>query len=52
MGKKVELSEYLAELGRKGGKATAMNRTAEQRQQHARKAAQARWAQKTKKSSQ
>jgi hypothetical protein len=42
------LSEHLARLGRKGGKATAQRRTKEERQQAARKAVQARWA-KTKK---
>jgi hypothetical protein len=31
------------QLGRKGGKATAKNRTAEERKEHARKAARARW---------
>jgi hypothetical protein len=31
-------------LGRRGGKATAENRTAEQRSEAARKAVQARWA--------
>jgi hypothetical protein len=30
-------------LGRKGGKASAKNRTPKQRKEHARKAAQARW---------
>jgi hypothetical protein len=33
-------------LGRRGGKATARKMTAEQRQESARKAAQARWAKK------
>jgi hypothetical protein len=32
------------ELGRRGGKATARKRTAEQRAEQARKAAEARWA--------
>jgi hypothetical protein len=32
------------QLGRKGGKASAKKRTAEERKEHARKAAQARWA--------
>jgi hypothetical protein len=36
------------QLGRKGGKAAARNRTAEERRQHARKAAQARWAKERK----
>jgi hypothetical protein len=31
-------------LGRRGGKATAKNRTAEQRTEHARKAAKSRWS--------
>jgi len=44
--KKSELSRHLAELGRKGGKATANKRTAEQRKESARKAAQARWRKK------
>jgi hypothetical protein len=33
-------------LGRKGGKATAQNRTAQQRKEAARKAVQARWSKK------
>jgi len=32
------------QLGRKGGKAAAKNRSPEERKEHARKAAQARWA--------
>jgi hypothetical protein len=44
MGKKSQLSRYLAELGRKGGKTTARRLTPEQRKENARKAAQARWA--------
>jgi len=36
--------EYFAKEGRKGGKATAKNRTAEERSAAARKAVQARWA--------
>ena len=48
MVKKSELSKYLAALGSKGGKATAKNRTADQRKELARKAAQARWAKKRK----
>jgi hypothetical protein len=43
MSKKSELSRYLSELGRKGGKATAKKLTSEQRKQNARKAAKARW---------
>lgn len=46
MVKKSELSKYLAKLGRKGGKAAGKNRTPEERREHARKAAQARWAKK------
>jgi hypothetical protein len=38
------------ELGRKGGKATAQNRTAKQRQDAARKAVSARWAKQKKES--
>jgi hypothetical protein len=33
-------------LGRKGGKASAKKRTAEERKEHARKAAKARWSKK------
>jgi ClpP class serine protease len=36
------------ELGRKGGKATARNRTAEERAEAARKAVEARWAKQRK----
>jgi len=43
MAKKGVLSQYLAELGRKGAKATAKKLTPEQRKESARKAAQARW---------
>ena len=45
MGKKDQLSKYLAELGRKGGKARVKRQTPEQRRESARKAAQARWEQ-------
>jgi hypothetical protein len=38
------VKEYLAKLGRRGGKATAAKLTPEQRKASARKAAQARWA--------
>jgi hypothetical protein len=38
------IKQYLAELGKKGGKARANNLTAEQRIESARRAAQARWA--------
>ena len=48
MAKKSELSKHLAKLGRKGGAAAAKNRTAEERAEHARKAAAARWAKKAK----
>jgi hypothetical protein len=34
------------QLGRRGGKAAAKNRTPEEREEHARKAARARWAKK------
>ena len=43
-----ELREYFAKVGQRGGKAAAQNRTAEERKQHARKAAQARWAKEKK----
>ncbi len=39
-----EIRDYLAKIGRKGGKARVENQTQEQRTQSARKAAQARWA--------
>ncbi len=41
-----ELRDYFAKVGQRGGKAAARNRTAEERKQHARNAAQARWAKK------
>jgi hypothetical protein len=44
-----ELKEYFAQIGRRGGKARVKNLTPEQRKASARKAAQARWANKTKK---
>jgi hypothetical protein len=50
MVQKSELSKYLAALGSKGGKAAAKNRTADQRKELARKAAQARWAKEKRKS--
>jgi hypothetical protein len=37
-------SPAAVQLGRKGGKAAAKNRTPEERAEHARKAAKARWA--------
>ena len=40
------------QLGRKGGKAAAENRTPEERQKHARRAAQVRWAKEQKKKTQ
>jgi phage gp16-like protein len=49
MAKNRVLSKYLAELGRKGGKARTNQMTPAERKQLARKAAQARWAKKTKK---
>jgi hypothetical protein len=42
------VKEYLAKLGRRGGRATAKNLTPEQRKASARKAAQARWAKQRK----
>jgi hypothetical protein len=39
-----EIKQYLAKLGKKGGRATAQKLTPEQRTASARKAAQARWA--------
>jgi hypothetical protein len=48
MAKKSVISKYLAELGRKGGKARVKNQTPEQRKESARKAAQARWAKRRK----
>ena len=38
------VKEYLAKIGRKGGKARVQNQTPEQRRESARRAAQARWA--------
>lgn len=46
MAKRNAFSKYLAELGRKGGKARGERLTPEQRRESARKAAQARWKQK------
>jgi hypothetical protein len=43
------LRRYLAELGRKGGKASAHNMTAEERSEKARAAAVARWSKGKKK---
>jgi general stress protein YciG len=43
MSKKSQLSKYLAELGHKGGTATARKLTPEERSESARKAAKARW---------
>jgi len=39
-----EIRDYLAKIGRKGGKTRVENQTPEQRTESARKAAQARWA--------
>jgi hypothetical protein len=44
MAKNRMLSKYLAELGRKGGKARTKQMTPAERKELARKAAQARWA--------
>jgi hypothetical protein len=41
-------SQAAVQLGRKGGKAAAKKRTPIERAEHARKAAQARWAKKKK----
>jgi hypothetical protein len=46
MATKQEIRDYFAKFGKEGGKATARNRTAEQRSEAARKAVQARWAKK------
>jgi hypothetical protein len=46
---KKEVRRYLAELGRKGGKAAAQKLTQEQRREKGRKAVQARWAKKKEK---
>jgi hypothetical protein len=46
MSKRTQLSKYLAELGRKGGTATARKLTPEERRASALKAAKARWAKK------
>jgi len=51
-GKNIPMSpknQAAVDLGRKGGKATAKNRTAKQRQEAARKAIAARWAKAKKK---
>ncbi|MGA7924367.1 MAG: hypothetical protein WCA20_00045 [Candidatus Sulfotelmatobacter sp.] len=44
MATKQEIRDYFAKFGKQGGKATARNRTAEERSDAARKAVQARWA--------
>jgi hypothetical protein len=44
MAMKQEIRDYFAKFGKEGGKARAKNMTAEQRQQAARKAVEARWA--------
>jgi hypothetical protein len=43
------VKEYLARIGRKGGKNRVKNQTAEERTKTARRAAQARWAKSKKK---
>jgi hypothetical protein len=44
MATKAEIREYFAKFGKKGGKATAQNRTPEERIEAARKAVEARWS--------
>ena len=44
MPSKQEIRDYFAKFGKEGGKATARNRTPEERSDAARKAVQARWA--------
>jgi hypothetical protein len=46
MGKDRAFSKYLAQLGRKGGKARASQMTPAERKELARRAARARWAKK------
>jgi len=48
MATKQEIRDYFAKFGKEGGKATARNRTPEQRSEAARKAVEARWAQNEK----
>lgn len=43
-----EIREYFAKFGRKGGQIAARKMTAQQRQESARRAAQARWAKQKK----
>jgi general stress protein YciG len=43
---KKQLSDAMREIGRKGGKARVKNQTKAQRSESARKAAEARWANK------
>jgi hypothetical protein len=44
-----ELREYFARFGKQGGKKRARNMTPEERKESARRAAQARWQKKNKK---
>jgi hypothetical protein len=44
------VKEYLAKIGRKGGKKRVKNQSPEERKESARRAAQARWAKQKKKS--
>ncbi len=44
MTKKQEIRDYFAKFGKEGGKATARNRTPEERSDAARKAVEVRWA--------
>lgn len=43
-----EIRDYFAKVGSKGGKKTAQNLSKKQRQESARRAAQARWAKQKK----
>jgi hypothetical protein len=47
MPSKQEIRDYFAKFGRKGGLATANNRTPKERKAAARKAVKARWAKKS-----
>jgi hypothetical protein len=49
MGHMAKKNPAAVQLGRKGGKAAAKNRTKEEREAQARKAAQARWSKAQKK---
>jgi hypothetical protein len=48
MATKAEIREYFARFGKQGGKATARKMTPKQRQESARRAAQARWSKQKK----